>query len=505
MAQQATTLRIASRVAVWTDRPGEYNLALLASAFLVIAGAGIAVSVASPAHQAVLIGSVAVAGLVAVILFARPVYTIYLLILGFVFLSGLERGAFIPSLRPNELFLLLVLAAFLIRRMVTRCDSGPGLSGIDTAFFVFALAGIAVPMMGFIWRGGAPALSDLLVMVAPLQYWVIYRLVLASATTAKDVAAVLRVLLIVSAVVAVIAILQVLGILGVRELLDGYYSFDIKGLPAFEYVQAGIGTRATSVFEGSWNTLGAYLTLSLLIALIFYLDESPKARALLPRPWLAAVIGLDGVGLILSGSLSAWLGLLFGFVLVLSYLYFSRSRAHSALLKLFIVLVSLALTTWLIFQPIVGARFAHQFGRDGGGIVPTTLDTRFEHWSKDVWPAAQENFILGLRPDTLDLWASEESYYFSLLLRGGVLFFAGYVVLLFTVLRRMGARNQRLKRLGRTTAAAAGILFLVIALMNVSNAYFEYSAVGETLWVMLALAGAGLAVQRGEAAGKESP
>ena len=36
MAQQATTLNIGSRVAAWSDRPGGYNLVLLAFAFLVI-------------------------------------------------------------------------------------------------------------------------------------------------------------------------------------------------------------------------------------------------------------------------------------------------------------------------------------------------------------------------------------------------------------------------------------------------------------------------------------
>lgn len=498
MAQQASTLNMTSRLAIWTDRPDTTNVALLAAAFIVIAGAGIAVAVASPAHQAILIGSVVVAGLIAVLLLARPVYTAHLLILGSVFLSGLERGALIPVVRPNELFLILILAVFLARRVMTGSNSGPGLSRIDAAFFAFALAGIVVPMMGFVWRGGAPALGDLLVMGAPLQYWVVYRLVLASATTAKDVAAVVRVLLIVSAAVAVIAIVQVLGILGVRELLDGYYSYDIKGLSAFEYAQAGIGIRATSVFGGSWNTLGAYLGLSLLIALVFYLDESPKVPAPLSRRWLVAIIGLDGVGLILSGSLAAGVGLIFGFALI--FWHFSRSRGRSSLLRLAIVLVPVVLMAWLFFQPIVGARFTHQFSGNPDTIVPTTLSSRFDHWSENTWPAAQDNLIFGLRPDTSDFWASEESYYFSLLLRGGALFFAGYVFLLFTVLRHLGARNRELQRTGKTIAVAAGILFLVIAMMNISNAYFEYSAVGETLWIMLALAGAGLAIGGNEQA-----
>ena len=407
MAQQATTLGITNRAAAWADGPGLSSLALLALASLVIACAGIAISIASPAHQAILIGGVAVAGLFVVLLLAKPVYTVYLLVLGSVFLSGLERGALIPVVRPNELFLIIVLAAFLTRRIITRSSSGPGLSGIDAAFFAFALAGIAMPVVGFIWRGGAPALGDLLVMGAPLQYWVVYRLVLASAITAKDVAAVLRVLLIVSAVVAVIAIVQVLGILGVRELLDGYYSYDIKGLPAFEYAQTGIGTRATSVFGGSWNTLGAYLALSLLIALVFYLDESPQRRlpAPLPRPWLVAVIGLDGVGLVLSGSLAPMFGLLFGLALI--FWYFSRSSGHAALPRLAIVLVPVVLMVWLFFQPIVGARIVHQFGGNPDSIVPTTLSTRLDHWSENTWPAVQDNLILGLRPDTSDFWTSE--------------------------------------------------------------------------------------------------
>ena len=153
---------------------------------------------------------------------------------------------------------------------------------------------------------------------------------------------------------------------------------------------------------------------------------------------------------------------------------------------------------WLFFQPIVGARLAHQFGGNPDSVVPTTLSSRFEHWSENTWPAAQDNLIFGLRPDTSDFWASEESYYFSLLLRGGALFFVGYFVLLFTVLRRLAGRKRELQRTGKTIAAATGVLFLVIALMNVSNAYFEYSGVGETLWIMLALAGAGLAVSRDE-------
>lgn len=501
MAQQAMTLRIASRVTDWTDGPVGYHLALLPLALLVIAGAGIAVGVSSPGHQAILIGSVGVGALVGVVLFARPVYTVYLLILGSVFLSGLERGALIPAVRPNELFLIVILAAFVTRRIImTRADSGPGLSGIDAAFFVFALAGIVMPMMGFIWRGGEPSLGDLLVMAAPLQYWVIYRLVLASAITVKDVAAVLRVLLIVSAVVAVIAIVQVLGILGVRELLDGYYSYDIKGLPAFEYAQAGIGTRATSIFGGSWNTLGAYLALSLVVALAFYLYESPKVPAPLGRPWLVAVIGLDGVGLVLSASLAPIVGLLFGFVLL--YWYFSRSSGHSALPRLAIVLVPVVLMLWLFFQPIVGARIAHQFGGNPDSIVPTTLSSRLDHWSENTWPAVQDNLILGLRPDTSGFWTSEESYYFSLLLRGGVIFFAGYFVLLFTVLRHLNARNREFTYTGKTVAAVTAILFLMIALMNVSNAYFEYSAVGETLWIMLALSGAAVAVKGDEISGQ---
>ena len=85
-----------------------------------------------------------------------------------------------------------------------------------------------------------------------------------------------------------------------------------------------------------------------------------------------------------------------------------------------------------------------------------------------------------------------------------MLLFAGYFVLLYTVLRHLGARNREQWHTGKTIAAVTGILFLMIALMNVSNAYFEYSGVGETLWIMLALSGATVAVKGDEYSGEES-
>src|SRR5207237_5992368 len=99
---------------------------------------------------------------------------------------------------------------------------------------------------------------------------------------------------------------------------------------------------------------------------------------------------------------------------------------------LIFILIGIALAA-LLFQPFLSARLTDQFGAGNAqGLVPQSFAFRIMLWKDIFLPAIGQYLLFGAGPSPAVLiqWPAEESQYFLTLLRGGLFYFFGYLLLI---------------------------------------------------------------------------
>ena len=116
-----------------------------------------------------------------------------------------------------------------------------------------------------------------------------------------------------------------------------------------------------------------------------------------------------------------------------------------------------------------------------------TFAWRLNFWKERILPAIFESPLWGLGPTPVEGLTTEESYYFFLLIRGGLFAMAaffGLILVLFKNLKYIFINSRDLTKL----LSLVGIVFILqILVANIAGIYFEYSAVSETFWIILGL------------------
>jgi len=414
-----------------------------------------------------------------VVVLPRPVLIVYGLALITPLTGGLARGAVVPILRLGQALVVFAFILFLLARPSPQSKSR--LTAIDLAFALFFLTEAVFPMLALYYRGehlnlnsiDSSGVSPLQTLLGPLQYYLLYRIVVATISTERQIKLVLELSFIASIMVSVIGILERI-VAPVRTFIQTYYP------PLVQNAAVSLNDLRITSTLGHFSGLAAYLAFTIILVLACYtVGERMKISSLL----LAITALFDSIALILTGTFSGWIGLAVGVAAV----FILTGR----LPKLFILIVCGIALAALIFQSFLSARLDQQLGAGAiQGFLPQSLAFRVMLWENLFLPAIGQHLLFGAgpAPAVLNSWPAEESQYFLLLLRGGLPYFFSYLLLIGVAMtmcwRQMKSNSRDAKH---TVALALLVILITMSVMNVSAEYFTYVGGTQVLWMILAI------------------
>ena len=132
------------------------GLTILAGAAAAAVGIGVVTGVARLGAASSLFFVTALAIAVFSIVVARPVIGAYIVFAMTPLLAGIDRGALVPALRPNEAVTALVVAALVGRAVWTGIAHGwrrPALASMDVPVVLLAVVSSFVPLLWLAARG----------------------------------------------------------------------------------------------------------------------------------------------------------------------------------------------------------------------------------------------------------------------------------------------------------------------------------------------------------------
>lgn len=420
-----------------------------------------------------------VAVLLLAIVMPNPILIVYGLTLALPLTGGLARGAVIPILRISQALLVLGFILFVIAKP-TRLGKSR-LTAIDLAFILLVLGEAAFPLLALYYRGdyinltvsqpdGTSALQTLL---GPIQYYLLYRIIVGAISSQKQVIPILNLTFFTSIIVSMIGILQKL-VPAVNRFIATYYPPVSLGYAIPETSQ-----RITSTLQ-HYSGLGAYLAFILILALTCY---TARQHLKIPLLLLVGTFIFDSIALVLTGTLAAWIGLVIGMIVIFVLL----RRIPKPVI---FILIGVALAA-IIFQPFLSSRLSEQLGAGAAqGIIPQSFAFRIMLWKDIFLPAIGQNLLFGAGPSpaVLNQWPAEESQYFLTLLRGGLFYFFSYLLLIgvagFACWRQI---KRKEKDAGHAVSIALLAILVAISVMNISAEYFTYVGGTQILWTLLAI------------------
>lgn len=411
----------------------------------------------------------ALAAVAGVFLLSRPGYIVYFLALAIPLTSGTARGAFVPFFRANEIILLMLAAAsvaiFLIRKRPFR------ITWLDKLLLGYLAFRILLPIVLSLVRGDAIGGGNIKVLFGPIQYYLLFRVVVECIDKEVQIIRVLLCMLGGSAVVAIVGVLQALQIPGINEFLATYYPAE-RDFYTFTFLAS---PRVTSLFAGDWNGCGLYMAMNVVLGL--------GTLHLYKKWWhqtiVLIVIFLDLIVVFLTASFSGTAAMVFG----LGVLFISSRQARAYLRPMLFLLPVIITLLATVFWNIVSDRLEMQFGASAESLVPHTWKVRLYLWQEVMWPHISDHWLWGIGTVRFG-WNFFESYYIFLMLTVGIfgllayLFFSGGVLI-----KLSGYRGDATWR--GTIALIAGTFVMQLLLANIAGGYFEFSGVTENLWLVL--------------------
>jgi peptidoglycan biosynthesis protein MviN/MurJ (putative lipid II flippase) len=420
------------------------------------------------------VGVVAAAGL-ALVVYCRPVVATLVYVAALPLLAGMERGALLPQIRPNEALLVPLLAGLCARgvRSLARGDRrvlNP--SRLDVAIVVFVVFGSLVPITWLLVRGIDPEPNDLL---EPLVLWrllAVYLIVRVTVRTAGELERVLTITLRAAAFVAVVAVVQGLGLLGApgEAVLLTFW-----GPP--EVLESG---RASTTLASSLAT-GGYLAYNLAIAVAWWgtVRRSNNLRSK-GKGWLAALFLVGGLA---AGQFSAWLAVaLCGSVAAL------LTGKLGLLLRRAAPVVPIAIIgAW----PVLYGRLS-EFG--GAFGMPRSWLGRIDNLTTFYLPHLGDfGFVLGVRPNSIvqapETWRDViflESGFLWLLWVGGIPFLLAFCWMVAQA-ARAASRAARAEAPLAIVGGATGAALVCLVVLSIIDKHLQLRGAGDLLFVMLAL------------------
>lgn len=385
-----------------------------------------------------------------VLIVARPQFAAYSYLAATPLIVGFARGDLIAILRPNEVLLLVILIALLLRVLIGMLAGGykpMAFTPVDAAFLLLAATGSALPLLQRYARGLIISTDDVLYSIVLWKYFLLFRCCRASITTADQLHRCVWISLASGSAAGVIGLLQVTKLLSVPELLHTYFD------QPFEGATSVITDRATSTLGSSFG-LADVMIMNLVLALAL-LEQRQRPT------WLIAASALLFVcGGVAAGEFSAFLGLAMA---LLAFAVVSGRLRMVAGIALPCIAVG-CLAFWFVIEQRV-AGFAQE-----SSSLPVTWVGRWNNLQTFFFPELFSglNWVWGVRPaprvvapETWRDWVYIESGYVWLLWIGGLPFLLAFGAFAWVSGCHLW-RAARLRHDAVATFAAAGFAYLAV-------------------------------------------
>ena len=434
------------------------------------AAAGCALCLRSPVAALALLA----AGSLVVWVALRPAVAAYALIVVTPLLAGIDRGAAIPMLRPNEALAAVVGTGLAVRALLlAREGARPSfrLSQTEWSLLAMAVASSVLPLTWMALRDLPIGSDDLLYALVLWKLAGVYLIVRLAVRTEPQVRRCIQLSIGVAVVVALIAVLQALDLFHVRAVLSAYFA-----------PNGNVGALANPR-GGSTLALPAAVAdlmicnLALVVGLI---ARGARHRGL-----------LSGVGMVLvlatvsAGEFSSALGLVIAAVLMAVVI--RRPRLLLLALPLGAIV---AVAAW----PVISTRLA---GFQSVSGLPVSWSGRLHNLQSYFWPELLDHasFVLGVRPSARVVVPSQatgyvwiESGYTWLLWGGGIPLLLAFVWFVRSTIRQsFWMARWRRDAFG---VASMGLLVgvVVMTVLMLFDPHLTYRGAGDALFILAALA-----------------
>jgi len=417
----------------------------------------------------------AVALTLATLVVVHPPVAAYVLLGATPLIVGINRGASVPLLRPNEALAALLGAALALRWFAGVAAGDPlrlRLTRIDAAIAGLVVTGSVVPVLWLLARGHPLGRDDALYALVLWKYYAVFLIVRSSIRTERQVATCLWVALGAAAIVAVLGILQSLLLLGVPHLLAAYYA------PA-DAARALYNNRGTSTIASS-SAVADFMTFNLAIAAAWLARGGRRRRV------LTGLAGLFVFGALASGQFVGALGLLVG----VGAVGVVTRRARSIGLRT----LPAALAAGVALAPVIERRLSGFHSATG---LPQSWTGRYENLKTYFWPELGSHFhwVLGVRPaarlpspDASRVWVYIESGYTWALWTGGIPLLVAVLVYIWVAVRTVGRiARERVDAIG-VAAAASFAALCVLAVSMIFDPHLTLRGSADLSFPLLALA-----------------
>jgi hypothetical protein len=407
----------------------------------------------------------------------RPVWGCAALAFGTPLIAGLGRGTVIPLVRPSEAMLALLIVGVLVHELPTRRRRN--YTTLDVAVFAYGIGVSLIPVLVLLYTGQTSRVDTTtwFNVFAPLQYVAIYFLFSRLQVTEADRRLLLNLTMAASIVVSLVGMAELANIPGVQSFVSAHWPAEGQGGTICEY---GV-CRPSSLLQ-HYSAFGAYSVLNYTIALAFL--TTPGVRY--SRRWLVAVLAINAIGVFISETVAAVVGLVLATVVVLLY----RRTFPKQLLW---VIAALVLGTVAFWGPINSRIQEQQPDQTVAGIgVPQTMGVRLQYWDQLFWPALQPAIWTGtgnvIPPEIpASLTAFVDNEYLGMAFRAGVI---GEVLFLL-MLATLAVMGWRARENGNPMHLAMGGMALasvfVLAVMGTTAEYLTFAGVVQIFWMVIGL------------------
>ena len=400
----------------------------------------------------------------------RPVLATYVYLGTLPLIAGIDRGALLPLVRPNEGLLVLLLAGALVGAGVRWCRGTlrPAFrwKPVDGALAGFLALYAVWPLASLVLRGLLPTPAELAATLPMVKLTALYLLVRLTITDELRTRRCMAMVLWPGAVVALIAVLQTVRFAPVVDLLQAWFPL----ADAEDIGQRGTTTLASPIATGDY----------VIFCLVFTVTAG--MRGLLGRRSRLVLGGVLTAGVLAAGQFSTWISAVVAGVLLL---WRAPDLRRGALRFLPLVAVAAA-----VGAPALVARL-EGFGALG---VPESWLGRLDNLSTFYLPRFDLlHILLGVSPDAVlpapETWREViylESGYLDLIWRGGLPLLVGFAWFSAVVLRHLRPLTSRLDALG-ATASTLEIAWWFLLLLTVIDPHLTLRGIGDLLFALLAV------------------
>lgn len=388
-------------------------------------------------------------------------------------LSGFKRGLPVPGLKVSEILIVYIGGLILVsadREHQARWRI------FDWLALAYAAVTLGLSVADVLSRHLVVGNDAARAALSPIQYFVLYRAVLAGLVTKEHRRRALQLILLVSAPESLLAIMQQFHIAGVRGFIPHLTGVNIDTTFGAE----GGGQRASGAFP-HWQVLAGYEFAVLVIGTSVLVDRDLRV---LPRWALGGVLALASAALFTSVTLTPMIGA------AAAALALAAWSKRPVLVGSGLLVAALLAAT--LFGPKLSHRVNEQFsnpGNDRPSYVPQTVYYRYQVWTGQYFPALAGKWLTGYGPDLPPSvrFPYTESLYMTLLLHGGFPLLCVYLLLTAALLgAALRARDDPEPELRASARALALMTFLLLP-MHLIEPYFILTGGSHLIWIAAGL------------------